>query len=134
LEAGAFRRYVEEHFEGNRDLFVRLAEGDGGDTAPYPDFDVFYASLKTPLDRDEIRRWVRLQVRQVVADDRKKVFPGSMFFGDYEEDTQLQQAIRLLLTQIGTDADSVQEYRLVFAKSARPAEPPVPGAASGEPR
>jgi carboxyl-terminal processing protease len=136
LEANAFRRYVDEHFEGNHELFVKLAEGDGGETSLYPDFDVFYASLKTPLDRDEIRRWVRLQVRQVVADDRKKVFPGTMFLGDYEEDTQLQQAIRILLTEIGTEPDKVEEYRVVFAKMARPAEqPPMPGAAPpGEPR
>ena len=58
-----------------------------------------------------------------------------MFLGDYEEDSQLQQAIRILLTQIGTDADKVEEYRVVFAKTSRPAEPPMPGAAAtGEPR
>ncbi|HET6203804.1 MAG TPA: S41 family peptidase [Planctomycetota bacterium] len=136
-EEGAFRKYVEEHFEANRELFVRLAEGDGGDPSLYPDFDSFYASLKTPLDRDEIRRWVRLRVREVVADDRKKVFPGTMFLGDYEEDAQLQHAIKLLLSQFGTDVNSVEEYRVVFAKTSRSADAPwkAPGGeGSGQPR
>lgn len=111
VERDVFNRYIDEHFEGNEDLFVKLAEGDDFDWSRYPDFDEFYRSLNTHLDRDEIRRWLRLYLRYKVADLRKKPFPGNQFLGDYQEDTQLQRAIYELLKKMGRDPAEVPEYR-----------------------
>jgi carboxyl-terminal processing protease len=118
FEKAVFQEYVAKHFPDNRERFVKIAEGDGGDWSLYPDFEAFYEGLKTPLDRNEIRRWVRLRIRDAVADVRKRVFPGYLFLGDYQEDSQLQAAVRILLERLGTDVESIPEYRIVFAKPA----------------
>ena len=90
--------------------FVELAEGDNFDTSLYPEFEEYYTSLNTRLDRDVIRRYVRLFVRDRVADLREKPFPGNQFLGDYQEDNQLQLAIVELLKTLGGDATQVPQY------------------------
>lgn len=116
LEREVFKKYLDEHFGDFRDdpakqqLMVRLAEGDGSDPSRYPEFDRFYDSLDTHLDRNEIRRWLRTFLRDKVADLRKKPFPGNRFLGDFEEDNQLQYAIALLLEEMGTSVDAIAEY------------------------
>lgn len=114
-----FREYVQKHFSESgpaRELFLQLAEGDGKDFAKYPDFEEFYRSLNTPLDRNEIRRWLRLRIREAVSDARGKVFPGERFLGDYQEDSQLQKAISVLLDKLGLDAKQIPEYRTAFVR------------------
>jgi len=118
LEKSVFQEYVAKHFPANKALFVRIAEGDQRDLSLYPDFEAFYAGLETPLDREEVRRWLRLRIRDAVADERRQVFPGYLFLGDYQEDPQLQAAMRALLERLGTDVESIPEYRVVFAKTA----------------
>lgn len=114
-----FESYVERHFPGNEALFVELAEGDHGSTAKYPGFSEFYQSLNTRLDENEIRRWVRLYVRRKVSDVREKEFPGNDFFGDYQEDTQLQRAIVELLKKLGTDPESIVQYQGFVATASK---------------
>ncbi len=112
-----FREYVQKHFHENpasKNLFIRLAEGDGKDTNAYPEFESFYQSLETALDRNEIRRWLRLRVREAVSDERGRVFPGERFLGDYEEDSQLQKAIEVLLGKLGRNVNEIPEYKTAF--------------------
>lgn len=110
-EKNRFESYVDTHFPGNEALFVELAEGDGGSTAKYPEFATFFQSLNTRLDENEIRRWVRLYVRRKVSDVRQKEFPGNDFFGDFQEDTQLQRAIVEVLKKMGQDPESIENYK-----------------------
>ncbi len=110
-EKNRFEKYVEDHFAGNEKLFVALAEGDGGSTEKYPEFDAFFESLNTHLDKNEIRRWTRLYVRRKVSDLRKKEFPGNDFYGDYEEDTQLQRAIIEVMKKLGKNPEDFAEYK-----------------------
>ena len=107
--AAAKQRQDQER-EANHSLFVELSEGDGFDTNKYPEFDSFYTSLDTHIDRNEIRRYIRLFLRARVADLRKKPFPGNNFLGDYQEDTQLQLAIVELLRTLGADAASIPQF------------------------
>ncbi len=110
IERDVFDKYLDEHFEANKKLFVQLAEGDDFDEARYPEFDGFYTSLETHLDRNEIRRWLRLFLRNRVSDERGKPFPGNQFLGDYEEDNQLQRAIVELLKVLGKSPESFPAY------------------------
>jgi carboxyl-terminal processing protease len=113
-----FQRYLDQHFGAHEELFVELAEGDGGKIERYPEFESFYTSLETKLDRDEIRRWLRLFVRRKVTDLRAREFPGNDFLGDYQEDTQLQRAIVELLGRIGVDSHTIPAYE-AFAEIAK---------------
>lgn len=110
IEKDAFENFVKQHFPGNEELFVKLAEGDDGDTGRYPGFDDFFTSLGTHLDKNEIRRWVRRYVRDQVCDLRKKPFPGNGFLGDYQEDSQLQVGIVELCAKLGLDPNSIPAY------------------------
>ncbi len=115
FDAEAFRTYARRILDENPALAVRLAQFDDHDTSLYPDWDAFYASLETPLSEQEVRRWVRRRLRELVSDQRGKVFPGNGFYGDFEEDPQLQAAIRVLLDRAGVAVDSIHEYEDVFA-------------------
>ena len=71
----------------------------------------FFDALDTRLDKDDVRRWVRYFIRDDVADLRGKAFPGGRAVGDYQEDQQLQTAIRELLKAVGEPVDSIEAYR-----------------------
>ncbi len=117
VQKNVFTDYVKKHMPGNEDLFVKLAEGDGQDTARWPEFETFYASLNTHLDKNEIRRFMRLAARDAAQDLRGKPFPGTTFFGDYQEDNQLQCAIIEVLKKLGTDPTTIPEYAAFATKS-----------------
>ncbi len=108
-----FRKYAVRIQEQDPELAVRLAEFDDRDLALYPGWDEFYASLGTTLDPQEVRRWVRRSVRALVSDTRGKVFPGNGFLGDFEEDPQLQEGIRLLLEKSGRGTGDFPQYRIL---------------------
>ena len=117
-EGGTFKdpfdAYVDSHFDEHRELFATLAEGDGKDASRYPDFAALRASLgpgAEHLPDDSIRMLLRQRVRDRVADDRKKVFPGGFIFGDWQEDTQLQAAIRAIAKETKLDLASLPAYR-----------------------
>lgn len=114
LKKGVFRKYVQEHLPDNEELFRQLAEGDEGDTSRYPEFDAFYESLDTALSKDDIRRWLRYEIRDEVSDLRGAVYPGNRALGDPQEDAQLQEAVRTLLDQIGTDIREIAAYKNVL--------------------
>lgn len=120
---GVFRDYVEKHADGNPELFTELAGGDQGRTERYPDFEPFYEELETNLSRDDIRRWLRLRIRDFVAKQRGKAFAGTGTAGDYQEDPQLQEGMRVILEGIGEDIRKQAEMqgilKLDFEASAK---------------
>ena len=111
---GVFREYVKKYLPGNEDLFLALAESDGGEWQRYPDFDLFYRNLDTKLSRDDVRRWVRYLTREAAADLRGRAFVGARAMGDPQEDAQLQQAVSVLLEKQGKDIRKVEEYKNVL--------------------
>ena len=116
-ETGALYRYSAKHFEGNADLFARLAEFDAFDASRYPGFDQWYKGLAEEIGRDRARRLLRAWIRILVADER-----GADFACDFEEDNQLQRAIIELAKHFpDLDPAAIPEYRF-FAKKARPAK------------
>ncbi|RMH03530.1 MAG: S41 family peptidase [Planctomycetota bacterium] len=111
LEEGAFRAFARQVLAADQDLALRLAEADGRDPQAYPGWDEFYAGLHTTLDPNEVRRWVRRRLRDEVADLRGHRFAGTGFRGDFQEDVQLQEALRRILRDRGLSAAEVPEYR-----------------------
>ena len=114
LREGVFRTYVRERMQEHEALFRQLAEGDEGDPSKYPGFDEFYQGLDTQLTKDDIRRWLRYEVRDQVSDLRGAVYPGQRALGDPQEDAQLQEAVRTLLEQDGRDIRDVAAYQNVL--------------------
>ena len=114
LKKGVFRDYVKKHIGANDALFRQLADGDGGDPKRYPDFDAFYKGLDTKLSEDDVRRWLRYEVRDQVSDLRGAVYPGQRALGDPQEDAQLQEAVRTLLAKLGQDIRQVPAYQGVL--------------------
>jgi len=113
VEKEVFREYVKKHYDANKDKFVTLAEGDNFNTSSYPDFDKFFTDLNTHLSKQDIRKWIRIELRRKVPDDRKpaRPFPGFGFFGDYQEDSQLQAGIVEILQKIGQDIHTIASYQ-----------------------
>jgi C-terminal peptidase prc len=127
VQKDVFRTYVRERLPAHKDLFLELADGDKGDYTRYPDFETFYASLDTKLSKDDIRRWIRFSLRDEVADLRGRAYPGGRAFADYQEDAQLQMAVRVLLEKQGKDIAELPEYKPVL-KTAQADEAPKAGA------
>ncbi|MBM3961555.1 MAG: S41 family peptidase [Planctomycetes bacterium] len=114
LKKGVFRDYVRKHIGQHEALFRELAEGDGGDPNRYPDFAAFYAGLDSKLSQDDVRRWLRYEVRDQVSDLRGAVYPGQRATGDPQEDAQLQEAVRTILQQLGQDIRAVPAFQNVL--------------------
>lgn len=115
LTEGKFKEYVDKHLTAeNKDLFLQLAISDEGDWKKYPGFEDYYKSLDTQLSMDEVRKWVRIAVREKVADFRGKAWPGGRIFGDYQEDVQLQGAIAELLKKIDGNAAKIAAYQSIW--------------------
>jgi C-terminal peptidase prc len=114
LKKNVFREYVRKHMPQNEALFRQLAEGDDGDPSRYPEFDAFYQGLDTKLSQDDVRRWLRYEVRDQVSDLRGAVYPGQRALGDPQEDAQLQEAVRTLLGRLGKDIREIAAYKNVL--------------------
>lgn len=117
-----FDAYIEARFEDNRELFTTLAEGDGRDISRYPDFAALRDSLGVDaahVPDNTLRMVLRQHVRDRVADDRRKTFPGGFIYGDWQEDTQLQAAIREIAKETQLDLAALPAYR-EFAGDATP--------------
>jgi hypothetical protein len=109
-----FDKYVELRFEDDKALFYALADNDAHDPSRYPDFEAFRESLGAEhLPDDTVRRILRRSVRDRVADDRKQTFPGGFIFGDWQEDSQLQVAIREVAQLASLDLHSVEAYAAI---------------------
>jgi len=112
------REYVEAKIKepGNAELFKNLAECDEDDVSRYPGFQDFYNSLATTLSPQEVRLLVRREIRGKVQDARGAAFPD----GDFEEDLQLQKAIRLVLEKLKSSWANVPEYAATFEADTKP--------------
>ncbi len=126
-----FHGYLDDHYDANRDLFLELSAGDRHDASRYPGFDEFYEGLDTRLAREDVRFYLRHYLRERVCDDRKQTFPGQGYFilGDYQEDNQLQAAIKLVLEKLGKKPTDFPSYESFDAKVAD--APPAAEAAAG---
>jgi len=121
-----FDAYVDSHYDANRELFATLAEGDGRDASRYPDFAALRNALGVDADHlpdNTIRMLLRQRIRDRVADDRRKTFPGGFIFGDWQEDTQLQAAIREIAKETKLDLASLPAYREFAGATPAGAEP-----------
>jgi hypothetical protein len=114
LKTGAIREYVREQLKEDDARFRQLAEGDDGDPQRYPGFDAFYEGLDTKLSEDDVRRWLRYEVRDQVSDLRGAVYPGNRALGDAQEDAQLQEAIRVLMKERGADIRDIAALKNVL--------------------
>ncbi|HZL98947.1 MAG TPA: S41 family peptidase, partial [Planctomycetota bacterium] len=107
-----FDAYVDSHFDEHKELFTALADGDGRDVSRYPDFAELRAGLGAEhVPDDTIRMLLRQRIRDRVADDRRKSFPGGFVFGDWQEDVQLQAAIREIAQETKLDLATLPAYR-----------------------
>ncbi len=104
------RDYADRYFDDNRALFGALALSDGKDTARWPGFEDLYASLDTPLPKDDVRQILRAEIRRRVQDDRGGEFP----FGDFEEDVQVQAGIRELLEASSRQVSDIKAFAETF--------------------
>ncbi len=109
-----FHKYVDGLLQKHKDLLLQLAENDGRDWKRWPGFEKFYESLNTHLTKNDVRRWVRIVTREKVSDLRGKAWPGGRILGDWQEDNQLQAAIRVLLEKIGEKIEDIDAYRAVL--------------------
>jgi len=109
-----FDRWMDEHFDANRELFYELADSDSKDAGRYPGIEQLRETFDHKLSDDTLRRIARRSVRGRVADDRGKLFPfqGALVLGDWQEDTQLQSGIRGVVTQgASLDLMAYEGYR-----------------------
>ncbi len=128
-----FDRYLDATYAEHRDLFAELADGDGRDPSRYPGFDALRASLDdSHLTDDTLRRLLRQRVRDRVADERGRAFPGGFILGDCQEDSQLQEAIRRVASEASVDLTAWDDYRS-FAEEKPVGPSPADGGAA-EPR
>lgn len=109
------RKWADEKYPENKELFAELAHSDMHDPRLYPGFDEFYDSLDTVLPRDDVRYLLRFEVRRRVQDDRGAAFPA----GDYGEDPMLQEGIRAVFDARGESYFDVEQYATVFELSPR---------------
>ena len=104
------RDWVRDSFAQNRKLYEQLAYCDMGDPNSYPGFDELYESLDTVLSEEDVRYLLRREVRRLVQDVRGEAFPQ----GDFEDDPQLQAALRQALAELGESPANVPEYAATF--------------------
>jgi carboxyl-terminal processing protease len=108
----AITRYLDGVFKPKTiSLWEKLARFDGFDTKAYPGFGAFYKSLDTKLDSNYVRRMVRQEVKERLQDERGRAYLRD----DFQEDSQVQRAILVLLKKLGLDPRSIPSYRH-FAK------------------
>ncbi len=132
IEKGVFRAYADQIIADDLELACSIAEFDGRDLSRYPAWGEFYASLETFLDEDVARQWVRraLRASEQVSDARGGLFPGGGFRGDYQEDPQLEAAIRRIMQKAGVEP-LASEYQAAFG--AQP-ETAVAGESDASPK
>ena len=105
----AFYKYIKQYYLTNKNLFYDLAKNDQLSTKQYPDFENWYQSLKIKASKQEVRKWLREEIRRYVADIR-----GKEFICDYIEDKILQKGIMEILKKISNNPSSIKEYKIFF--------------------
>ena len=98
--------WVRENWATHAETWRKLADYDGYTHTSYPEFDKLYASLETELSHDRIRRELRNTIRTLVADERAVQFPTN-----FQDDVQLQKALKVLDMEAALNLKSVEEYK-----------------------
>lgn len=108
-----FDTWVDENFDAHRETLYELADSDNKDAARYPEFETLREAFNHRLPDDTLRKILRSRVRNRVADDRGKLFPfaGFLVLGDWQEDEQLQAAIRAIAEDASLDLMAYEGYR-----------------------
>jgi len=104
------REWALERFDEDPETMGGLAYCDFDDPALYPDFEDLYASLDTPLTREDVRFLLRIDVRRRFQDLRGSALPT----GDFAEDLQLQAAIENVLSKRDQAPGQIKEYAATF--------------------
>lgn len=118
VETRKLEDYVNGLAKENRDLVIRLAEGDGLETTRYPGFENLHKELETPLKPDDLRRLLRAQMRRAASDLR-----GREYVADILEDRQLQRAIHDALGKSGRKVEDVDAYAFLKGRVPEPVDP-----------
>jgi len=118
IQAGRFKQYIDQHWETHRKRLTELAAFDGRDASRYPEFDAFFRDLGTHLTREDVRRWLRAALRRKVESAGGPEYAGLHSVGDFEEDRQLEAAIREVLKRLDPPVDpkSIPEYAVFKAE------------------
>lgn len=105
-ESKALKQYWKKHKESDLQRLTQLARDDGRDWRNYPGFNALYKKLDTKLDKDNVRKVLRLFIRRKVADIR-----GKAFIIDYQRDRQLQRSILHALKKQGKNPRDFKQYK-----------------------
>ncbi len=114
-ESKHVEKYVNKLADDNPKLIAELAVNDGMDPTRYPGFDDLAKELNSPLGKDDVRRYLRAEVRKKAADMR-----GREFVADFQEDLQLQRAIFRSAQAIGIDLKAIADYGHFAEKVPQP--------------
>ncbi|MEZ6194456.1 MAG: S41 family peptidase [Planctomycetota bacterium] len=115
LESKKLEEYINAKIVPEKELFARLFETDDQNPQLYPGFDEFYASLETPLGKDDVRIYLRGRLRREWANRQ-----GRPNIADFQEDPQLQRAIYESLQGQNVALESVKPYALFTGKVPQP--------------
>lgn len=97
--------WLRANWEEHGDEFMQLANFDGYTSESYHGFGELYASLKTALPKDSVRRELRNVIRTRAADERAEAFVQN-----FQEDFQLQRGIVELAKIMKIDPAAEPEY------------------------
>jgi carboxyl-terminal processing protease len=106
LDSGALDKYVEAHWEKDREALTKVAESIHPDAKNIPGFDGFVADLKSKAEPAELAQLLRTHIRRKVADERSREF-----LVDLHMDVQAQRAVVEALKLANVDPKSVEEYK-----------------------
>lgn len=120
--------YVKDLVSENPEKVLELAVSDGLTHESYPGFAELYKKLETPLSREDVRRYLRSELRRQASDIR-----GKEFVADFEADLQLQRAIYLALRKVGRDLEEVAQYEVFQDNLPQPEDPDKETAAGEDP-
>lgn len=103
--------YIQQHWKKDTKALLGLVETDGFDCSKYPGFDDWFASLKTDLSKEDVRKFLRIKVRTFAQDELAKILPS-----DFQEDNQLDAAVWVCYQKLGDDLTKVPELQFISKK------------------
>jgi len=104
------KAYAEDLYKQDTGRMNQLAVCDDRDTSNYPGFDAFYDGLETHLTDEDVRLLVRRELRRIIQDERGYEYPR----GDFQEDSQVQAALKHFFEAFGEDPKQRPEYASTF--------------------
>ncbi|MFA4987377.1 MAG: S41 family peptidase [Candidatus Brocadiia bacterium] len=102
-EDGTLKAFMDK-LMADKKLAYALADNDYGDPSRYPGFDEWAASIKTVLDRENLRLILSEELRKSVQDEKGKEFACAI-----GNDTQLQEGLLTVLRKSGKDPAALED-------------------------